>query len=766
MSQPVNSVELHSVPQPEDARGDGDDIGTGSELCDRCRQFDIQTFSRSNDRTHGYLLSDVRDATDRQRCPFCSLLLESVRDVERPRDATENEFNPWRLPIEQDPGMYIHMKLCEDYKDPETRYPDLRLKANRLLVTLADRFSDVRNASEHEICLAAEPDSPAAKSQDVTGQYLGRDPRSDAHFEMVESWIETCENHHRKCNQTVSGRDIDTELPARCIKISITDADPHVRLISTRTEGGPMRDKYITLTHRWNEETNRCKTTTTNHDERNQRIDLAGLPKLFRDAFDIATRLRVYYVWIDSLCIIQEGDDLADWKKEAPKMAQYYQFSQLTIAGTMDDMTSGLIHPYPEEYFPWESNLVLLPYRDRSGAQDGHVFVYKRRVPVVQDYWAAIRDSHLFRRGWILQEWLLSKRILWYTSHGLFFECATDGPRTEYKERILVENARPNLQPHLHLKGSFHYDNAFILDSWYRVIEQYSSCNLTKPDQDRILAVAGLAKEVGQILTQRMRKAVMGGVNHEMYMAGLWLRDLHHGLLWEEDYSAPPWKRSVTQAPSWSWASLMTPVRWAQKDKEAKQELRVLGFCQTSQDSHDHEPEYVVEGGWPVQRLSNNSSGMRRTTFDPTNMFTCLHIRSKLHTVHVRGYLEKESDLKKAAAATAYGTIPGAGKWRALCSPSRPEVIAGWASPERLSMGDNATICADAGIAVHALYISTRFRRSGLLFKHKDTVLDVLLVEEIDVENQVFRRVGIGRIFDPDLIGEFETNAKRNIQLV
>jgi hypothetical protein len=36
------------------------------------------------------------------------------------------------------------------------------------------------------------------------------------------------------------------------------------------------------------------------------------LPQLFRDVFAISAKLDVHYIWIDSICIIQDGDDGSD----------------------------------------------------------------------------------------------------------------------------------------------------------------------------------------------------------------------------------------------------------------------------------------------------------------------------------------------------------------------------------------------------------------------------------------------------------------------
>jgi hypothetical protein len=56
------------------------------------------------------------------------------------------------------------------------------------------------------------------------------------------------------------------------------------------------------------------------------------LPKNFRKAVLVARNLGVQYLWIDSLCIIQ--DDTDDWTRESANMCSIYTHSYTTIAAT------------------------------------------------------------------------------------------------------------------------------------------------------------------------------------------------------------------------------------------------------------------------------------------------------------------------------------------------------------------------------------------------------------------------------------------------
>lgn len=531
------------------------------------------------------------------------------------------------------------------------------------------------------------------------------------------------------------------------------------RLYLRNTEG--LHGAYITLTHRWNDGTELCKTTTENYEKRLLGGEFGELPQLFWDALVITEKLDIKYIWIDSICIIQKGDNYADWGREAPKMAQYYQFSIFTLAGTAEDMSNGILHQQPEDITPWVSNLVRLPYRDKMNALAGHFYVYRRRMSLVDEYMSQVRSSILFKRGWILQEWLLSKRLLWYTPHGLFYECQQELPWAYDQSPLAFNRANPDLRAHLQLKASFHFSNTNILNFWYHALEVYSGQHLTKPEKDRIMALSGLAKEVGSILANPKQSiAAQTDPQNEIYAAGLWLRDLHYGLLWEQDHIAQAWTTKVEEAPSWSFASLMTLVRWPARAKGTQPAFKLDGVCLRRQGEHDN-PDHFVFGN---HRLRPANAAVEMAQFNPENFFSCLHLRGRLHTVHVRGYLETEENLQSAALSTAYETAPKSCNWRAICSAFRPEIIAGWGSLEQMRV--DPTTCADFGVAVYALHVSTRYLRHGIWLKTSDPVLDVLFVEQIDGKGKVYQRLGVGRIADSDLIREFEDAEERNLQLI
>ena len=87
---------------------------------------------------------------------------------------------------------------------------------------------------------------------------------------------------------------------------------------------------YIALSHCWGLTIPDAGRTTLGR--RNMSIFAGNLPRTFQDFIEIARRLEIRYVWIDSLCIIQDSGD--DWEKEAAQMASIYSNAHLTIAAS------------------------------------------------------------------------------------------------------------------------------------------------------------------------------------------------------------------------------------------------------------------------------------------------------------------------------------------------------------------------------------------------------------------------------------------------
>lgn len=242
-------------------------------------------------------------------------------------------------------------------------------------------------------------------SKDI-GDYVSRTPNtstgSDESMELVKDWIGTCRNTHENCQP------VSEEVPTRLLDVSqVKDTSTGIiHLVDSRVLG-PVQ--YATLSHRWNSSYN-CFTTTPNlkaHLEHG--MDISNLPKTFAEACVTTNKLGIDYLWIDSLCIIQDSSE--DKVLEIPKMADYYQNAELNLSASTESLGALWSDRDGLSTKPFILAATLnLPGRSRSIALE--------LAPVLRAY-----KSHLDYRGWILQERIFPRRTLFFDPYWLSFEC-------------------------------------------------------------------------------------------------------------------------------------------------------------------------------------------------------------------------------------------------------------------------------------------------------------------------------------------------------
>jgi Heterokaryon incompatibility protein (HET) len=239
-------------------------------------------------------------------------------------------------------------------------------------------------------------------------------------------------------------------------------------------------------------------------------------------------KLRIRYLWIDSLCIIQ--DDKEDWRKESAMMCSVFQGSTLTLCATASpDSRGGLFFKASTD----EQGHMI------GNRQDGETQweVYLRRPIPHFDFFEGSKNSEktspLLKRAWVFQERLLAPRLLHFGPQELIWECAEEMSC----ECSGIEVTQPKKSYAWGLrKGSAEH----IRDMWHGLVASYTGLQLTF-GHDRLPALAGLAKQFQDYKRGR-------------YLAGLWEDTLVEDLLWHIDFpSARPEK---WRAPSWSWASV------------------------------------------------------------------------------------------------------------------------------------------------------------------------------------------------------------------
>ncbi|KAF4420111.1 HET-domain-containing [Fusarium acutatum] len=260
--------------------------------------------------------------------------------------------------------------------------------------------------------------------------------------------------------------------------------------------------EYMTLSYRWAKPPS-IRLLSSHFEVFRKGALISQLPKTFREAITVARRFSIRYLWIDSMCIIQDSPE--DWARESLQMHLVYANSACTISATASE-----------------------------GPDEGP----------------------LTDRGWVFQERILSPRVLHFTKTQVVWECF------EMNNSEMFPRWSPQLTDAVYTPGLKAIDAFFddgnhgtvwvkeedkkmtvhIYQQWINLVKTYSKCSLTCPD-DRLMAMAGIA--------EMFKKN-----SDDEYLAGLWRSRIVEGLNWVV-LEPGPRPQNPERVPSWSWAAVV-----------------------------------------------------------------------------------------------------------------------------------------------------------------------------------------------------------------
>ncbi len=173
--------------------------------------------------------------------------------------------------------------------------------------------------------------------------------------------------------------------------------------------------KYVALSHCWGKlsEVERFCAFNRNIIQLKESVDFNALPKTFRDAVTVARGIGANYLWIDSLCILQDNKN--DWEYESTRMEQVFSSAYCTIAAS-SSKSSG------EGFLNYREPRPCVKFE--TGKRTLYV------CPNIDDFYRDVDLGELNSRGWVLQERALSRRTIFYTSTQVYWECGA-GVRCE-----------------------------------------------------------------------------------------------------------------------------------------------------------------------------------------------------------------------------------------------------------------------------------------------------------------------------------------------
>ncbi|KAI9878174.1 MAG: hypothetical protein M1830_001711 [Pleopsidium flavum] len=264
-------------------------------------------------------------------------------------------------------------------------------------------------------------------------------------------------------------------------------------------------------------------------------------------------------------------------------MGEIYRDALFTIsADGARDSSEGCFLPRTPQ--PFDSARLNLQLKDGNPC----TIFFGPRLPT---YNGAIRGGidgvPLNDRGWTLQERLLSRRVLHYGKHEMFWECQESsvfeyGKRTEITSHWTKKEFVCNIEKNREIYNAELFKE--IHRSWRDTVWAYTARKLTR-DTDKLPALSGLAKTIHASTGDR-------------YLTGIWAADLLDGLSWEAVPGdvEPITRPTEYRAPSWSWASVNGPVWYP--DSVQGESCGGIRLIDAKIDMLGHDDHGQVTGGW------------------------------------------------------------------------------------------------------------------------------------------------------------------------
>lgn len=362
----------------------------------------------------------------------------------------------------------------------------------------------------------------------------------------VHKMLGVCQTHEQFDPNRVS------ELPTRLIDVTSNPDREYVSLVETIGKAGI----YIALSYTWGSRNNEQSLTSKTTSAWKKNMPLSTLPRTIQDAIVVARMLKVQYVWVDALCIMQDCD--ADKNHEIPRMLDIYGNATLVIvAACAVDAAHGFLGA--------KTPPVGAPSTQTCGRDcDFHFRLPVRVEPGVHGIFVTHCLEHVMydesieavnARAWTLQEQVIARRCLLFNSNTVQWRCGA---------------GTLNLDNSIHLPRNYNHnkagssleelgqpvsnDSTAALIQWLHTVEVYSHRALSM-SKDRLTAVSGLARRFAPHIASE-------------YLAGIWSLHILHQLCWAKDETSDHQKAATCiistsyRAPSWSWASTNTGVEF------------------------------------------------------------------------------------------------------------------------------------------------------------------------------------------------------------
>lgn len=391
-----------------------------------------------------------------------------------------------------------------------------------------------------EFELSPIPSDTLATSPSDTKQRAQHASTGDT-ADLWRHWFNTCLETHANCR--AAEQHLQPFAPKRLIQLFHDDHGDIFtwRLICSATIGIVS---YLTLSHCWGS-SQPARLTKDSYSIFIDTSPISRLPKTYQHAFLIAHSLGFQYIWIDSLCIVQDDDE--DWRTQSSLMGSIYSHAACNIAATWAADSDDGCFSASDTAVKSPTSVILDFELDGSS---------EYQISNSLTYDDDITRAPLNQRGWVVQERYLARRQLSFSRRQVYWECYELMASEQFPAgvpKVLLGLGRYSRTQPLTAKPRLDFEKeADIRRTWAALVDLYSICQLTRKS-DKLVALSGLATE-------------LQSNKDDVYIAGLWRKDLHRQLCWIYNLGVPAWAdRTTTRgriAPTWSWANLDGPVMY------------------------------------------------------------------------------------------------------------------------------------------------------------------------------------------------------------
>jgi hypothetical protein len=384
------------------------------QSCQYCRNVLFKPLLSDDDRGFEAILhptlAALEDSALKKNCKFCLILHGIIRNrriglpLETPR---HQEHISLELHYFED-GDWVGIDEGDNANMPRyiQFYHPMGLDNFRICnpqVISQDRL----NGDE-----APELETTDGHSEEGSPYFTDNSTGSSAALDLATSWIRDCKSGHPTCRRHLEN---PLDIPTRLLDLSSIEEQPR-RILLVSSEEQKVRwgqVQYATLSHRWN--MGRIILTTKKNLDNHylNGISTRDLPAIFYEAAVTTKNLGIRYLWIDSLCIIQDSDE--DKATEIPRMGYYYENAEVNISASSDGSGGGL----------WTSRAGWATRPHHINATFTLGSPWTRNLEVRLQLAPVLRGptSHLDGRGWVLQERIFPIRTLFFDSYWISYEC-------------------------------------------------------------------------------------------------------------------------------------------------------------------------------------------------------------------------------------------------------------------------------------------------------------------------------------------------------